>query len=108
MTTENSKKSKITVFMWHIGRILTDMMIISDTTGSPIISQTFQAGSKLFDVLGNCVYNNQSFKKIFLALNDLITSLDYDFDDNFNDTIKYAQDFCQDFIVFLEENKLKN
>ena len=105
----NNKEIRIelTSYMWHIGRILTDFMIISDNTKSPIIIQTFQAANNLFDTLGKCVYGNLPLKKIFPELNLFIKSLDFDSDSDFDSLLEYAHRFSQDFLSFLEEQKLK-
>ena len=51
MTAEDPIKSEMSIYMWHIGNFLTSLKSISDSTKSPIIVQTFQAGSNLFDTL---------------------------------------------------------
>ena len=40
---EENIKSELTTYMWHIGRVLTELMSVSDSTNSPIIIETFQA-----------------------------------------------------------------
>ncbi|MFX0072864.1 MAG: hypothetical protein ACFFAO_17440 [Candidatus Hermodarchaeota archaeon] len=107
MTSEDSIKSEISIYMWHIGNFLTDMMYISDSTSSPIIVQTFQAGAHLFDVLGEYVYGSLSYKNIFPNLEEFIISLDYESDTNFKPALQYAHDLCQDLLAFLNENNLK-
>ncbi len=107
MKEENSMKSKMTIFMWHIGKVLTDMMSISGSTNAPIIVETFQEGSKLFDIVGQCVYGNLSYKNIFPFLVKFIKSLDYESDPNFKSVQEYSHDLCQDFLTFLEEKNLK-
>lgn len=104
---EEDIKSELTTYMWHIGRILTEIMGVSDSTNSPIILETFQAGANLFNTLGICIYGSLSFDKIYPELNKFIESLDYDSRSSFNPILDYAHDFCKDFIVFLEENNLK-
>jgi hypothetical protein len=105
--TEEEIKSELTTHMWHIGRILTELISISDSTNSPIIVETFQAGVNLFATLGKCVYGSLTFDKISPELNKFIESLDYDSKSSFDSILDYAHDFCKDFIVFLEENNLK-
>ncbi len=100
-------KPELTTYMWHIGRILTELMIISDSTDSPIIVQTYHAGTSLFDTLGKCIYNNFAYNNIFPQLNTFIESLDYDSKSVFDSILGYAHDFCIDFLKFLEENNLK-
>jgi len=34
---EENIKSELTTYMWHIGRVLTELMSVSDSTNSPII-----------------------------------------------------------------------
>lgn len=107
MTAEDSIKSEISIYMWHIGNFLTNVMSISDSTNSPIIIQTFQAGSSLFDTLGQYVYSSLPYKNIFPQLEEFIKSLDYKSDTKFKSALEYAYDFCQDFLAFLEESNLK-
>jgi hypothetical protein len=90
MTSEDSIKSEISIYMWHIGNFLTSMMSISESTNSPIIVQTFQAGSKLFDTLGQYVYSSLLYENIFPILEEFIKSLDYKSDSNFKSALKYA------------------
>jgi len=104
---EENIKSELTTYMWHIGRVLTELMSVSDSTNSPIIIETFQAGVDLFHTLGKCVYSSLSYDKIYPELNKFIESLDYDSKSSFNSILDYAHDFSKDFLVFLEENNLK-
>ena len=104
---ENNTKSSLIMYMWHVGRFLTEIMIISDSTGSPIIVETFDAGVKLFDTLGKCVYGSLSYYKIYPELNKFIESLDYDSKSSFDSILEYAYDFSRDFLAFLEEHNLK-
>ena len=107
MNSDDSLKSEIIPYMWHIGNFLTDMMYISDSTSSPIIVQTFQAGADLFDILGKCAYSSLPYKTIFPNLEEFIISLDYESDANFKPALQYAYDLCQDLLAFLDENNLK-
>ena len=107
MPDQNDIKSELTIYMWHIGRILIELMNVSDSTDSPIIIETFQSGVNLFDALGKCVYSSLSYENIFPKLNKFIESLDYDSKSSFDSILEYAHDFSKDFLVFLEQNKLK-
>ena len=104
---EEEIKSELMTYMWHIGRILTEIMSISDSTNSPIILETFQVGVDLFDTLGNCVFSSLSYDKIFPKLNKFIGSLDYDSKSSFDSILDYAHDFSKEFLAFLEEHNLK-
>jgi len=74
---------KLTFYMWHRSKILTELMLVSNSTDSPIIAQTFRAAGKLFDKLGSCIYGSTSFEEIFPKLNRFIEWLDYDANKNF-------------------------
>jgi hypothetical protein len=103
---EEDIKSELTTYMWHIGRILTELMSVSDATNSPIIVQTFRAGVDLFDTIGNSVYSSLSYDKIYPELNKFIESLDYDSKNSFDSILDYAHEFSKDFLAFLKEREL--
>ena len=84
-------KSNLITYMWHIGRVLTELMITSDSSGSPIIVETFKAGTDLFDTFGETIYGSLSYDEIFSKLNKFIESLDYDSIGSFDHTLEYAQ-----------------
>jgi len=98
---------KLTLYMWHVGKILTELMSVSCSTDSPIIVQTFRAAAELFDKLGRCIYSSSSFEEIFPKLNIFIESLDYNANENFFSILEYAHEFSRDLLVFLSENNLK-
>ncbi len=97
----------LTLYMWHVGKILTELMIVSRSTDSPIIVQTFLAAGKLFDKLGSCVYGSASYEEIYPKLHGFIESLDYDADESFAPILDFAHDFSKDLLVFLGENNSK-
>jgi len=97
----------LSLYMWHIGKILTELMIVSNSTDSPIIVQTFRAAGQLFDKLGRCIYGSDSYEDVFPKLNKFIGSLDYNANESFAPIIDYAHDFSKDLLVFLAENNLK-
>lgn len=97
----------LSLYMWHVGKILTELMKVSKATDSPIIVQTFRAAGQLFDTLGNCIYGSASYEEIFPKLNKFIGSLDYNADKNFASVLDYAHDFSKDLLAFLAENNLK-
>ena len=97
----------ISLFMWHLGKILTDLQIVSLSTDSPIIVQTFQAAGQLFDKLGSCIYGSADYEEIFPKLNKFIGSIDYKADKNFTSVLDYAHDFSKDLLFFLGKNNLK-
>ena len=99
---EENIKSELTTYMWHIGRVLTELMSVSDSTNSPIIIETFQAGVDLFHTLGKCVYSSLPYDKIYPELNKFIESLDYDSKSSFNSILDYAHDFSKDFAYVAE------
>ncbi|MHA2472569.1 MAG: hypothetical protein ACXAES_04985 [Promethearchaeota archaeon] len=98
-------KSKLATFMWHIGRFLTELMLVSDSTSSPIIVETFNAGIELFDTFGEVIYGSLSSNEIFPKLNNFIKSLDYKSKTSFDSVLDYAHEFSKDLLAFLEENK---
>ena len=105
---ENKEISdNLSLYMWHIGKILTELMIVSNSTESPIIVQTFRAAAVFFDTLGRCIYGSLSFEEIFPKLNDFIGSLDYNADESFASILDYAHEFSKDLLIFLEEHNLK-
>ncbi len=106
MAEEDFLKSEISTYMWHVGDILTSIMSVSDSTHSPIIVQTFQAASELFDTLGQYIYGSLPSENIFPILEEFIKSLDYKSDSNFKSVLEYSYDFSQDLLMFLKENNL--
>jgi len=97
----------LSLYMWHVGKILTALMIVSKSTDSPIIVQTFRGAGELFDTLGSCVYGSVSYEEIYPKLHGFVESLDYDANENFIPVLDYAHDFSKELLVFLGDHNLK-
>ncbi len=97
----------LSLYMWHMGKFLTELMIVSKSTNSPIIVQTFRGAGELFDTLGSCIYGSASYGEIYPKLHGFIELLDYDAHKSFAPILDYAHDFSKDLLVFLGENNLK-
>ena len=111
LKVKNMKNKKIdkhfSLYMMHMGKIITELVKIYRSTGSSIVFNTFHRGKEFFDTLGRCIYGSLSYDKIFPQLDRFIESLDYNSDENFAPVFDYAHNLSKEMLVLLDQYNLK-